>query len=160
VEHCFSIYMCSSIARKCTLGVLYGYKVVFQAVTVIMALKTRKVKVRGLDDYREIIMATYLTSFVLVIVLIVNYTVEDMINTFISITSLSFFIGATAIILLVFVPKVTMLGFVTFLKCLLYLCWKKMLHCNRSQHREYQFLSINSSNSAKQYIQRRKQAYY
>jgi len=45
--------------------------------------------------------------FVLVIILIVNYTVEDMINTFISITSLSFFIGATAIILLVFVPKVT-----------------------------------------------------
>ena len=29
--------------------------------------------------------------FVLVIILIVNYTVEDMINTFISITSLSFF---------------------------------------------------------------------
>ena len=53
--------------------------------------------------------------FVLVIILIVNYTVEDMINTFISITSLSFF---TAVkkhgvksqllhFLLVFVPKVT-----------------------------------------------------
>ena len=84
---------------------VYDYKAVLQAATVIMALKTRKVKVRGLDDCWEIIMATYLTSFVLVIVLIVNYTVEDMINTFISITSLSFFIGATAIILLVLCPR-------------------------------------------------------
>jgi len=71
-----------------------------------MALKTRKVKVQGLDDYREIVMATYLTSFVLVIILIVNYTVRQMINTFAAVTSLSYFIGATAIILLVFVPKV------------------------------------------------------
>jgi len=107
VEYHYFVYVCSSEARKWALGILYGYKVVLQAITVIMALKTRKVKVRGVDDYREIIMATYLTSFVLVIVLIVNYTVEDMINTFIGITSLSFFIGATAIILLVFVPKVT-----------------------------------------------------
>jgi len=107
VEYHYFVYVCSSEARKWALGILYGYKVVLQAITVIMALKTRKVKVRCVDDYREIIMATYLTSFVLVIVLIVNYTVEDMINTFIGITSLSFFVGATAIILLVFVPKVT-----------------------------------------------------
>ena len=107
VEYHYFIYICSSTGRDITLGVLYGYKAVLQGATVIMALKTRKVKVRGLDDCQEIIMATYLTSFVLIIILIVNYTVEDMINTFISITSLSFFIGATAIILLVFVPKVT-----------------------------------------------------
>ena len=107
VQYNFFVYICSSDARKYTLGILYGYKVVLQAITVVMALKTRKVKVRGVDDYREIIMATYLTSFVLVINLIVNYTVEDQINTFTAITALSFFIGATAIILLVFVPKVT-----------------------------------------------------
>jgi len=107
VEYHYFIYICSSTGRNIMLGVLYGYKAVLQGATVIMALKTRKVKVRGLDDCREIVMATYLTSFVLVIILIINYTVEDMINTFTALTSLSFFIGATAIILLVFVPKVT-----------------------------------------------------
>jgi len=91
------------------LGVLYGYKALLQVATVVMALKTRKVKVQGLDayDYREIVMATYFTCFVLVIILIVNYTVEDQINTFTAVTSLSFFIGTTAIVVLVFVPKVT-----------------------------------------------------
>ena len=89
------------------LGVLYGYKALLQVATVVMALKTRKVKVQGLDDYREIVMATYFTCFVLVIILIVNYTVEDQINTFTAVTSLSIFIGTTAIVVLVFVPKVT-----------------------------------------------------
>ena len=106
MEYHYFIYICSSVARDITLGVLYGYKAVLQVATVIMALKTRKVRVQGLDDYREIIMATYLTCFVLVIILIVKYTVEDMINTFAAVTSLSFFIGTTAIVVLVFVPKV------------------------------------------------------
>jgi len=107
VEYHYFIYICSSTGRDITLGVLYGYKAVLQGATVIMALKRRHVKVRGLNDWQEIITATYLTSFVLVIILIVKYTVEDMINTFAAVTSLSYFIGATAIILLVFVPKVT-----------------------------------------------------
>jgi len=63
VEYCFFIYVCSSNARRWALGILYGYKVLLQAITVIMALKTRRVKVRGVDDYQEIIMATYFTSF-------------------------------------------------------------------------------------------------
>ena len=106
MEFRYYIYVCTSIGRDATLGVLYSYKIFLQAVTVVMALKTRKVKVQGLDDYREIVMATYLTSFVLVIILIVNYTLKERINAFAAVTSLSYFIGATAIILLVFVPKV------------------------------------------------------
>ena len=62
VEYHYFIYICSSTGRDITLGVLYGYKAVLQGATVIMALeiKTRKVKVRGLDDCQEIIMATSL----------------------------------------------------------------------------------------------------
>ena len=107
MEYRYFIYICSSTARDVTLGILYGYKAVLQAVTVAMALKTRKVKIQGLDDYREIVLATYVSSFVVVINFIVNYTMEDEINSFAAVTSLSFFIGATAIIVLVFVPKVT-----------------------------------------------------
>ena len=108
MEFRYYIYICTSVARDATLGVLYSYKIFLQAVTVVMALRTRKVKVRGLDDYREIIMATYLTSFVLVIILIVNYTLKERINAFAAVTSLSYFIGATAIMVLVFVPKVSL----------------------------------------------------
>ena len=71
-----------------------------------MALRTRKVKVRGVDDYREIVMATYLSSFLLIIILIFTYTIHDRINTFAILSSLSFLIGTTMIVALVFVPKV------------------------------------------------------
>ena len=72
-----------------------------------MALKTRKANVQGLNDYQEVVLATYLTTFVLVIYFVVIYTMDDGINSFAAVTSFSIFIGATAIILLVFVPKVT-----------------------------------------------------
>jgi len=65
------------------------------------------VNVQGMDDYREIVMATYLTCFVLIINLIAKFVVEDQINTFTAVTSLTFFVGTTAIVVLVFVPKVT-----------------------------------------------------
>ena len=88
------------------LAVLYGYKAIMQVATLIMALKTRKVKVQGLDDYREIVLATYLSSFLLIIILIVTYTIKNRINTFVVLCNSSYLIGTTTIVLLVFVPKV------------------------------------------------------
>ena len=88
------------------LGVLYGYKTTIQAATVIMALRTRKIKVRGVDDYREIILATYLSSILLRIILIFTYTIDDHINTFAVLSSLSLLISTTMVVTLVFVPKV------------------------------------------------------
>ena len=107
VEYQYSTYTCSSFARNVTLGVLFGYKALLQTVTVIMALKVRKVKVKGLNDYREIVLATYVSSFVLVIILIFNIFVSDRIDLFTVLTSFGLFVGATAIMVLVFVPKVT-----------------------------------------------------
>jgi len=107
VEYHYFIYTCSSAAWNITLGILYGYKALLQVATFVMALKTRKVNVQGMDDYREIVMATYLTCFVLIINLIAKFVVEDQINTFTAVTSLTFFVGTTAIVVLVFVPKVT-----------------------------------------------------
>jgi len=106
VEYRYFIYVCSSTVRSVTLGLLYGYKIILLGVTVVMALKTKKVNVQGLNDYHEVVLATYVATFVLAINFVVNYTMDDEINSFATVTSLSIFIGTTAIILLVFVPKV------------------------------------------------------
>ena len=95
-----------TLGRDITLGVLYGYKALIQTVTVILALKTRKVKVKGLDDYREIVLATYLSSSLLIIILIFTYTLFDRINTFAALSSFCFLVGTTMIVAVVFVPKV------------------------------------------------------
>ena len=117
VEYRYFIYTCNSTARDATLGVLYGYKALLHAATVVMALKTRKVRVKGLDDYREIVLATYVSSFVLVIILVFTYTVADQINLFTVLTSFSLFVGATVIMVLVFVPKVTISSCCCFVAC-------------------------------------------
>lgn len=106
VEYRYFIYVCSSTFRSVILGLLYGYKIILLGVTVVMALKTKKVNVQGLNDYHEVVLATYVATFVLAINFVVNYTMDDEINSFAIVTSLSIFIGTTAIILLVFVPKV------------------------------------------------------
>ena len=85
---------------------LYGYKAVLQVLTVLLALKTRKVKVKGLDDYKYIIMATYVSTFVLVVVTVFTFTIEDQVNLYAALTSFSFFLGSTVIVMLIFVPKV------------------------------------------------------
>jgi len=64
VEYHYFIYNCSSTSQDITLGVLYGYKAVLQGATVIMALKTRKVNIQGLNDWQEI-LSWLLTSPVL-----------------------------------------------------------------------------------------------
>ena len=96
-----SIYTCNSLARDVTLGVLYGYQILLHLATVVMALKAR------LNDYREIVLATCVSGLVLVLILVFTYTVADRINVYSALTSFSLFVGATAIMVLVFVPKVT-----------------------------------------------------
>ena len=106
-EYRYFIYTCNSTARDYTQGALYGYKVVLQLATVIMAIKSRKVKIQGVNDCREIILATYISSFVLMIIFIFNIFVADRLNLYTMFTSFGLFVGTTAIMVLVFVPKVT-----------------------------------------------------
>lgn len=112
VEYQYFIFVCSSNQRRITLGVLYGYKALLQILAVILALKTRKVQVKGLDDSKYIIAATYLSSLVLLAVIIMTYTAYELINTYAVVTSASFILGSTAIIAIVFIPKVSVSLFI------------------------------------------------
>ena len=104
VEYQLFIYTCNSTARD---GVLYGYNILLHLAGVVIAFKTRKVKVKVLNDYREIILATCISGIVLVLILVFTYTVTDRINLYSVLTSFGLFVAATAIMVLVFVPKVT-----------------------------------------------------
>ena len=106
IETQYFTYICTSKHRGVVLVLLYGYKALIQVTAVILALKTRKVKVHGLDDYREIILGTYFSSFLLIIIIIFAFTIKELINIYAILSSSSFFIGTTMIVALIFVPKV------------------------------------------------------
>ena len=106
VEFQYFIYSCTSNARDIVLGILYGYKILLHAAAVVLALQTRRVTIKPLNDSREVIMATYVSSLMIVVILVFNYTVIDRINLYAMLTNFSLSIGTTAIMVLVFVPKV------------------------------------------------------
>ena len=50
---------------------LYGYKTVLQVIGVVLALRIRKVEVKGLNDAKEVQRVIYITG-VIVVILVVN----------------------------------------------------------------------------------------
>ena len=49
------------------LGVIYSYKIVIQLIGVVLAFSIRKVKIKGLNDSKEISIILYVTMIQLVI---------------------------------------------------------------------------------------------
>ena len=106
MEFQYFIYSCTSTARDIVLGLLYGYKILLHAAAIPLVL-TIKLNTRSLlKEKQTLSMAAYVSSLMLVITLIFNYTVSDRINLYTMLTSYSLSIGITAIMVLVFVPKV------------------------------------------------------
>lgn len=77
-----------------------------QLVALLLALRTRQVKVKGLNDAKEIIAATYMASIVLAAVIVASYTLRRRVNAFAALFCTCLFIGTTAVLVLVFIPKV------------------------------------------------------
>lgn len=102
------IYICDSAAHDIFLGILYGYKMLLQIVALILAFSIRKVKVKGLNDAKYIGAAIYVTSIMMAVIIVATYTLKDTINGFEALFSTGFMVGTTIILILVFVPLVSM----------------------------------------------------
>ena len=87
-------------------AILYGYKDFLQIIALLLAFRTRKVKVKGLDDSKYIAVSVYITSIVLAVTTISTYTLIDYVNVYASVVGMGFLVGTTMILGLVFVPRV------------------------------------------------------
>ena len=81
-----------------------------QIFAILLAFSIRKVKVKGLDDAKSIGAATYVTSIVLAVIIVATYSLKDVINGFAALFCTGFLIGTTFILILVFVPLVSLHG--------------------------------------------------
>ena len=103
----YFIVICHSHGRSIALGILYGYKALLQVVAILFAFSTRKVKVKGLNDAKYIAIAVYFTSIVTAVIIVATYTLYDYRNALSVVLCSGIFVGATAILILVFIPKVS-----------------------------------------------------
>jgi len=87
------------------LGVIYSYKIVIQLIGVVLAFSIRKVKIKGLNDSKEISIILYISSIILVIVIVITLALGDYINVGGGVFSLGISTGSTVVLGFIFIPK-------------------------------------------------------
>ena len=107
------ILICKSKSRDIFLGILYGYKAALQVIALILTFTTRKVKVKGLNDALYITVAIYITSLLWAVLIVSTYSLVEYLNIFTAVFCLGLFVDTTAIMALVFIPKVNTRGIIS-----------------------------------------------
>ena len=91
-----------------TAGILYGYKGILQLLALLLAFRTRKIKVKGLDDAKSIIAAVYVSTLGLVLLAISTYFLKDeYVNGYVVVRGVSVVVITSIMVALLFVPIVS-----------------------------------------------------
>ena len=85
---------------------IFAYLLVLQIIGMVLAFQTRRVKLRGLNDSKEIAAIIYISSIAIVVMAVENFTLTNYINIGTGIFMLSIFVLTTIFLFLVFFPKV------------------------------------------------------
>ena len=105
-HHKYFLYVCESEGQVVLYAVLFGYKGLLQVLALLLAFRTRNVKVKGLDDSVYIAASVYVTSIVLAVIIVSTYTLTDYVNTYPAVVGMGLLLGTTMILGLVFIPRV------------------------------------------------------
>ena len=106
IIHHYSFYVCDTLSHGITLGILFGYKAVLQVIAFILTFSIQKVKLKGLNDAKYIAVAVYITNFVTAVIIVSFYSLKEFQNLFAALFSVGILCGTTAILALIFIPKV------------------------------------------------------
>ncbi|CAI8039800.1 Gamma-aminobutyric acid type B receptor subunit 2 [Geodia barretti] len=106
-RHKYSLYICESKGQVYLYAVLFGYKGILQVLALLLAFRTRNVKVKGLDDSVYIAASVYVTSIVLAVIIVSTYTLRDYVNAYPAVVGMGLLLGTTMILGLVFIPRVS-----------------------------------------------------
>ena len=89
------------------LSIEFVYMIILQVVAVILAFKTRKVKIKALNDSKSVTTIIYTTSIVVAGLAIITFAL----NSFIVVTEILFsggiILATTVFICFIFIPKVS-----------------------------------------------------
>lgn len=102
----FFVKRCHSSTEYYWISVLFAYKFLLQAIGVFLAFRIRKVKVKGLNDSREVSAILYITTAITVAVFLVTFIIGDYINVDGGTYGLGISTATTFVLILIFVPKV------------------------------------------------------
>ena len=87
--------------------VIFLYLVLLQIVGIILAFQTRKVKINVLNDSKSVAALVYISSIVLIVIVLVTFILRSYINISAAMFSTGIIVLSTVFLLLMFVPKVS-----------------------------------------------------
>ena len=102
--------MCINKSAIVWLSISYAYKGLLQILAMIMAFHTRKVKIKALNDSKEIAIIIYINSITLSLLIFVEFALNDYHEVYAALFGLSLLVGATLFLTLLFTPKVCISG--------------------------------------------------
>ena len=101
------VYQCFNSSSFPWLLFLYIYLGLLQIIALILAIQTRKVRIKILNDSKEVAAIIYITSIVLVELAIVSFALSSFNNIHEALYDFGLLLVAIVILLLIFVPKVS-----------------------------------------------------
>ena len=97
---------CFSPTEPIWLSFVIGYKIILQGIGCFLAFNIRKVKIKGLNDSKEVSAILYTTFVLIAAIIIVTFIYGDYVNIDGGIYGLGIFAATTVVLTFIFVPKV------------------------------------------------------
>ena len=89
-----------------------AYLVVLQALGIMLAFQTRKIKVKTLKDSSFVVANVYISSIVIVVFILAIFVLRSYLNVYSAVCACGIFILTTSFLILTFVPKVRALSII------------------------------------------------
>ena len=88
------------------LGISFAYKGLLQIIAIFIAFHIRKVKIKALNDSKEIAAIIYINSIILVIMIVLVFVLDKYHNTHAALFGLALVLQTSCFLGLIFIPKV------------------------------------------------------
>ena len=100
------IFVCLNSSAIVWLSISYAYKAFLQIVAMFMAFHTRRVKIKALNDSKEIAVIIYINSITLSLLAFVEFALNSYHEVYAALFGLALLVGATLFLTLLFIPQV------------------------------------------------------
>lgn len=102
----FYVTRCFSATEEYWFPIIIGYKVLLQIIGAFLAFNIRKIKIKGLNDSKEISIILYITTIIIIFVVIGTLVFGDYINVDGAVYGLGVSTATHCVLIFIFVPKV------------------------------------------------------
>ena len=97
---------CTSEWGLICVAVVFGYKVILQISGMVLAILTRKVEVKGLNESWEVQMVMIITTPMVMVALVLRLTLSDYLNVVGMLCALGISLAGGTTLGIIFLPKV------------------------------------------------------